>query len=266
MRSIKHTIAISLMILGFCMAFAFPRTTMAQTAGQENTKKTDVKHECAEKADVTQEELAASVPALSDLHEVVYPLWHTAFPEKDYDLIKKLLPQADSLTAKLDEAKLPGILRDKQAAWDEGKTNLKSALQQLHSAADTNNQEEMLAQTEAFHGAFERLVRTIRPIVPELDAFHQEMYKLYHYYAPQYDLAQIRATVAAMQEKLPALKKSQLPKRLADRQKDFDAAVGQLEAAVTDLAKTAKTDDKKTVLAEVEKVHSAYQQAERVFE
>jgi len=265
-RTSKHIIATSLTILGFCMAFGCPRIAMAQTAGQEKAKKADVKHECAEKADVTQEELAASVPALSDLHEVVYPLWHTAFPEKDYDLIKKLLPQADSLTAKLDEAKLRGILRDKQAAWDEGKTNLKSALQQLHSAADTNNQQEMLAQTEAFHAAYERLVRTIRPIVPELDAFHQEMYKLYHYYAPQYDLGQIRATVASMQEKLPALKKSQLPKRLTDRQKDFDTAVGQLEAAVTDLAKTAKADDKKTILAAVEKVHSAYQQTERVFE
>jgi hypothetical protein len=143
---------------------------------------------------------------------------------------------------------------------------LKAALQQLHAAAETNNQEEMLNQTEAFHAAFERLVRTIRPIVPELDAFHQEMYKLYHYYAPQYDLAQIRSAVAAMQEKIPALKKSQLPKRLADRQKDFEAAVGQLEASVADLVKIVKTDSKEKILDAVEKTHTAYRQTERIFE
>jgi hypothetical protein len=262
---LKHTITISSTILGFALAFAFAGAAMAQTAGEEKAK-TDVKHECADKTEVTQEELAASVPALTDLHEVVYPLWHTAYPDKNFDLIKELLPEADALTAKLDEAKLPGILRDKQEAWDQGKTNLKTALQQLHSAVEANNQDEMLKQTEAFHAAFEKLVRTIRPIVTELDAFHQEMYKLYHYHAPQYDLAQIRATVTAMQEKLPALKKAPLPKRLTDRQKDFDAAVVQLETAVAELGKTAQGEDKKAILAGVETVHSAYQQTERVFD
>ena len=70
------------------------------------------------KPEITQEELTATVPELRELHEVIYPLWHNAYPEKDYALIKELLPQAESLTAKLDAAKLPGILRDKQEAWD----------------------------------------------------------------------------------------------------------------------------------------------------
>ena len=79
--------------------------------------------------EASDEELTAFVPELRDLHEVVYPLWHSAFPDKDYSLIKELLPQALSLTGKLDEAELPGILRDKQEAWDKGKENLKSALE-----------------------------------------------------------------------------------------------------------------------------------------
>lgn len=280
MKSLKHIVAISLTILGFSMAFALPGIAMAQTADeqkakeekakQEQTKeekaKTDVKHECADKTEITQDELSAAVPTLKDLHEVVYPLWHTAYSEKNYDMMKELLPDLDAKTAKLDEAKLPGILRDKQAAWDQNKTSLKSALAQLHSAAEANNQDEMLKQTEAFHGAYEKLVRTIRPMVAELDAFHQEMYKLYHYYAPQYDLAQIRATAKAMQEKLPPLKKAVLPKRVADRQKDFDAAVVQLETGVAELAKTAEGDAKEEILAAVEKVHSAYQQTEKVFD
>ena len=56
-------------------------------------------------------ELDADVPALHDLHGIVYPLWHDAYPDKDYALIKELLPEADSLTQKLDEAELPGIPR-----------------------------------------------------------------------------------------------------------------------------------------------------------
>ena len=216
-------------------------------------------------SEVTQEELTSAVPELRNLHEVVYPLWHTAFPEKDYDLIKELLPQLESLTTKLDEAKLPGILRDKQEVWDQGKKRLKAALQGLKSAVTSDDKEEMIKHTEAFHTYFERLVRTIRPVVAELDAFHKEMYKLYHYYAPNYELEKIRSTVLAMEEKLAPLKQVQLPKRLAERQAGFETAVQELAAAVNELAMTVKVDDKDAILEAVEKAHTAYQKTEHIF-
>lgn len=243
--------------------------TISLSSGFACQKGEDVASQPAQeeaKPKITQEELSASVPALNDLHEIVYPLWHNAFPEKDYALIKELLPQADTLTSKLDEAELPGILRDKQEVWNKGKENLKKALQDLHQAVETDNEEEMLKQTEVFHAAFERLMRTIRPVVPELDAFHKEMYKLYHYYMPDYDLEKIRVVVMAMQERLPALKQAELPKRITDRQANFNAAVQELESAVNELVEIVKTDDRDTIQTSVEKVHTAYQKAEHIFD
>jgi hypothetical protein len=214
---------------------------------------------------ISKQETTAEVPELDNLHEVIYQLWHDAYPAKNYALIKELLPQADELTAKLDAAILPGILRDKEAQWDEGKVKLTESLAELHKAADANDEEGMLKQTEAFHAAFEGLVRVIRPVVPALDAFHQELYKLYHYYAPEYDLPEIRTQAAAMKEAIPALQESKLPKKLADRQKDFDAAVVSLSSAVDELVATASTEDKDAILAAVEKVHMAYVKTEKIF-
>ncbi|MDD4856822.1 MAG: hypothetical protein PHD74_01805 [Candidatus Krumholzibacteria bacterium] len=256
MKSLVRFLVIGLFVSALCAGFACQKAGKDQAAGEKG----------AAPAEITQEELTASVPALGELHEVVYPLWHSAYAEKDFSLIKELLPRADTLVANLDAAELPGILRDKQEAWGEGKANLKAALQKLHDAANTENTEEMLAQTEAFHAAYEQLVRTVRPVVPELEAFHQDLYRLYHYDAPAYDLAQIRAGAAAMLEKMPALKAAQLPKRLAERQADFVAAVQELETAVNELAETVKVDEKAKVQAAVEKVHAAYQQAEKLFE
>ncbi|MFB0564616.1 MAG: hypothetical protein ACETWK_02935 [Candidatus Aminicenantaceae bacterium] len=133
-------------------------------------------------------------------------------------------------------------------------------------AVESGNMDDMLKHTEAFHAGFERLVRTIRPVVAELDSFHKEMYKLYHYYAPNYELKEIRATVQAMQEKLVPLQKVQLPKRLAERQVDYKTAVNELEAAVTELATIVKVDNKDAILEAVEKVHSAYQKTEHIFD
>ena len=216
-------------------------------------------------AEISQEETTASVPALSDLHEVVYPLWHTAFPEKDYALIKELLPQMDSLTEKLEQAELPGILRDKEEKWDEGKIALKTTLDNLHMAVEADNKEDMLSQVEAFHSAYEGLVRMIRPLVPELEAFHQELYKLYHYHMPNYELELIRNDVEAMLEKVVPLKAALLPTRLASRQEDFQAAVGNLESELNKLADAVKTDKKQEIADAVERIHTAYQNIEKIF-
>jgi hypothetical protein len=230
------------------------QTTEEQTAAVPETK-----------TEISQEELSAAVPELSDLHEVIYPLWHTAYPEKDYAMIKELLPQAEELAAKVYEAALPGILRDKQAVWDTGIENLKTTLQDMKAAVEADNQEDMLKQTEAFHAAYEKLVRTIRPVVKELEAFHQEMYKLYHYYTPDYDLEKIRSVVPVMQEKLAALKDVTLPSRLADQQESFKAAVQDLEAACSELAEVITGEDQESIKAAVEKVHTAYQNTEKIF-
>lgn len=259
--------AVLLAVFALCLGVVSLGVVTAQTT-EKAAEKTEKKAEpaCDDHSHATEAELAASVPELSDLHEVVYPLWHTAYPNKDYAMIKELLPEARELTDKLDKAKLPGILRDKQEAWDKGKLELQHSLQSLDEAVKSNNEEEMLKQTELFHANYEKLVRTIRPLTKELDAFHQELYKLYHYYGPQYDLPQIQASAAAMGSKVEALKTSKLPKRLADKQADFDAAVVELGGAVNALVETAKTDNKEKVMAAVETVHSGYVKIEHMFD
>ena len=111
-----------LVVLALGMAFG-AHAVLAQEA---TAKKAPVPAAAA--TDVNQAELSASVPALGALHKVVYPLWHEAYPAKDYAMIKTLLPQMDTLVTELDKAPLPGILREKKEAWEAGKANLKSTL------------------------------------------------------------------------------------------------------------------------------------------
>ena len=136
----------------------------------------------------------------------------------------------------------------------------------MKAAADADDQAGMLEQAEAFHSAYEKMVRTIRPVVKELEAFHQELYKLYHYYTPDYDLENIRSVVPVMQEKLAALKEVTLPSRLSDRQADFHTAVQDLEAACSELAEILPQEDREEIKAAVEKVHTAYQNTEKIFD
>ena len=86
--------------------------------------------------EITESELVASVPELDSMHDLVYPLWHTAYPEKDYALIRELLPQFEEGMAALQQIPLPGILRDKADVWEEGRTKLKESFAALKAASD----------------------------------------------------------------------------------------------------------------------------------
>ncbi len=215
--------------------------------------------------EITEQELAATVPELNDLHEAVQPLWHDAYPEKDYALIGELLPKLDSLATRLDAVELPGILMHKQEVWDGHNTALRKTLTELRGAVEEDNKEAMLEFTEAVHTHYHDLVVTIRPMVEELHAFHQELYKLYHKYLPEYDLEEIRANAVVLREKVAALQEVELSERMADKQEMFENAVEELEIAVNALAEIAAEDDKAAVTQAVEVVHSAYQKAESVF-
>jgi uncharacterized coiled-coil DUF342 family protein len=215
---------------------------------------------------VPEAEISASVPALDAVHDLVRPLWHDAFPQKDYDAIKELIPQLEERLGAVEAVELPGILREKEDQWVERREKLMERFTALKAAAEDDDQDSMLGQTEAFHLAYESLVRVIRPVVPELDAFHQEMYKLYHYYMPAYDVEKIRETAVAMQEKLGALEAVQLPERLSDKQDDFHASVAELANQVQALARSLESPDRDGVNAAIESVHAAYQDTEKIFD
>jgi hypothetical protein len=216
--------------------------------------------------EISASEVAAEVPELDAVHELMYPLWHDAFPDKDYEAIHEPVPQFEPLLAAVDSVQLPGILRDKQERWDEGKAVMLASFASLKDAAESGDNERMLGHTEAFHMAYEQLVRIIRPVVPELAAFHQELYKLYHYYGPANDLAKIREAVAAMAQKMEPLKAATLSGRVADRQAEFDAAVAALEEHVSAATQALQTEDMAAIQAAVEAAHTAYVAVEALFD
>lgn len=65
-------------------------------------------------------EATASVPALDSFHEVIFKIWHEAWPKKDAAMMQRLLPEVEKGISEVASAQLPGILREKKAAWEEG--------------------------------------------------------------------------------------------------------------------------------------------------
>jgi hypothetical protein len=176
-----------------------------------------------------------------------------------------LLPQVKHYSDTLSRVKLPGILRDKQDAWDQGTATLQGIVAQYEAATAPVDSAKLLEAAELLHSQYERLVRTIRPVTKELDQFHQVLYMIYHHYWPGKDLEKLGPAVDSLKVKMAALNKSTLPDRLKQKEPAFQAARASLARAVDGLLASDATDKPEKFASDLETVHTKYQALESVF-
>jgi hypothetical protein len=212
-------------------------------------------------------ETSSDVPELWEFHDVIYQIWHEAWPEKNTVMLKDLIPEIEAGFSKLEKASLPGILRDKQEAWSKGIKTMAENIERYKKAAVSEQKEALLSAAEDLHSQFEKLVGLVRPVMKEIDNFHQELYMLYHYYMPDYDLQKIRVSSAELLVRMEPIEKAKLPNRLKDKEADYEESKVALKEALIDLQQTIKENpQKEQVIQAIERVHDKYQLLIGIFE
>jgi hypothetical protein len=211
-------------------------------------------------------EATADVPALDSFHEVIFKIWHEAWPKKNVAMLRQLVPEVKKGISSVASAPLPGILRDKKAAWDEGVKKLQGTGSEYDAAAASKDDSGLLAAAEKLHSQFEAMMRIIRPVMKEIDEFHAALYMLYHHYLPQNEGEKIRASALELKQKMTALNSAALPERLKEKQGVFVAARADLSKSVDGLQAAVQSKSEKAIKDAVETLHSNYQKLEKVFD
>ncbi len=211
-------------------------------------------------------ETSARVPELDRFHTVIYTIWHEAWPAKDIQRLKQLLPDIERGTAEVASAVLPGILRDKQEAWNSGVQHLQETVSRYHAAATRSDSTALLNSAEQLHAGYEALVRTIRPVSREVAAFHAELYMLYHHYLEPFVFDTVAASTARLKARMDTLNTAPLPPRLKGKEASYTAARSALSAAVDTLAAAVQSKDEQAIREAVEKMHTRYQALEHAVE
>jgi len=217
-------------------------------------------------AQTAANETKSDVPELTSFHEIIYPIWHTAYPEKDAKALRSYVPRINELASKVYGAKLPGILRDKEAKWKEGVSELKKAVDGYGAAAAGKDDQALLKAAETLHARYEALVRTIRPVLKEVDDFHQALYVVYHRYLPANEYDNIRTASPGLVAKAEAVTKAALPQRLASKSDAFKKAGADLLEAAKALDTAATGHDHDGMTKGVERLHSRYRELEKIFD
>jgi hypothetical protein len=211
------------------------------------------------------EDLKSSVPALDAMHEVIMPLWHDAWPNKDVKAMAAMLPDIEAHVATVSKAQLPLILRDKQAAWAAGVDDLNQTAAAYKAAVAAGDNEALLKAAEKLHAQYETLVKIVRPILPEMEDFHGSLYVLYHYQISPFQMDKAAASIQAIQAKMDALDKAVLPARLKAKTEAFNLQRDRLSKSVADVVAALATRDEAKIKSAIEMMHSQYESLERVF-
>jgi hypothetical protein len=211
-------------------------------------------------------EVNSSVPELFEFHEVIYPIWHTAYPEKNYAMLKEMVPEVNSGAEKIYSAQLPGILRDKEEEWNKGVTKLRSSVENYNQAMEGNDEAEMLSAAEVLHSDYEMLVRIVKPVTKEVDEFHKVLYMIYHHYWPNKNMEEFGKAVDDLAMRSDELANCVLPKWASDKADTFKEQSQKLYESTKNLKalKDSKADDAELEKA-VEDVHDNYVALEGLF-
>jgi len=215
---------------------------------------------------VPDPETESTVPELVDFHDVIYPIWHSAFPAKDYAALRGFVADIEAGAARISAAALPGILREKKAAWEKGLGEFDQAVGAYKRAAAGSDDQALLDAAELLHARYEMLIRAIRPVAREVDAYHKTLYVVYHKYLPEKKYADICAVAPDMAAKAESITKVTLSKRLEARTEAFQAAAAKLLAETKALEAAGKACLEKDIVPLIDKVHAAYVTLEKVFD
>lgn len=214
-------------------------------------------------------EISSDVPELQAFHTIIYPLWHNAYPAKDITTIKSFVPQIKANMGKMNSAKLPGILRDKENLWRSELIKFNAVAESYYKACSENNDEAILLAVEKLHSAYEAMNRVVKPFVEEMDKYHQTLYVIYHKMYPEKkynEIAGLMNTLISQADAITKYPEDKLARRLKAKTPEYYTISKDLYDETIALKNALKRKNAKKKDAAVEKLHATYQKLASLFE
>ena len=211
-------------------------------------------------------ETTVRVESLDRFHEVIMPMWHDAWPNRDTEKLRALLPAVNKGIAAIASTGLPGILREKKKAWEKGVADLKAAGDAYNAAAARSDTQAFLAAAELLHARYEALARALRPPLKEIEEFHKTLYTLYHYELPAGTIEKIRLSAAILKTKMEALNRAVLPERLRGKTEGFNVARASLGLSLAAVDTALSANDDAAIRRAVATMHGKFETLNAVFD
>jgi hypothetical protein len=201
----------------------------------------------------------SSIPALEKFHILIYKMWDTAYPAKDYSSLRGYAGEVKLYADKLYKAKLPGTLQINQELWNAGIKDLRNAVNEYIQICAGDNDNNLLAAVNVLYSRYEKLAEIVQPFLLAIGEFHLLLSTIYHSYLPDREYDKILFYAGRMKEKAEIISRTIIPKGLELRAEEIHTSTEQLLTAVKKLAAFDETSKGEEIELAIDDINTKYQ-------
>jgi hypothetical protein len=251
--SLKLSLVLALFFIGFC--FLVARADEKSISAKDNPAET--KETVSSAADTTD----PLKMALEEFHQVMAPLWHQAFPKKDFKTVREKAPLLQEKLMNLLRLKNPAYLEKDEEKLDSflsKRQELAFQVSQVNLAAKDTVDSTLASNFEKMHWAYEELEKVFAVPIKELDKFHETLYYLWHKALPGKDYDAIKETIPVLKAEVDSLTKAPLPYGCAKKKDEFEKKKSALKDAVYQLAESSQKGGPEDIDKSLVAVHEKF--------
>ena len=234
-----HNLKLSLIFVFLFLGINFcSAKTDQKTAPKDSVAKTETSVKAkAEKSDTLAKDTTDQFTnAMDDFHSILAPLWHEAYPQKDFKTIREKAPLFSNKLFVLLRAPLPTNLeREKLDSLMSKRQNLSFYVSHFGQVAADAEDSILALALEQMHEAYEELDKVFAIEIKELDSFHETLYFLWHDALPNKNYDAIKQTVPVLKTDVDTLMKVPLPYGCQKKKEEYDKKKTALKDAVYQL-------------------------------
>ncbi len=199
--------------------------------------------------------------ALEDFHQVLVPLWHESFAQKDFKTIREKAPLLNDKLMILLRVQPPSELQQDEEKFRDflGKRQeLAFQVTQVNLAAKDGPDSALASAFEKMHWAYEEVDKVFAEPIKELDSFHETLYFLWHKALPERDYEAIRKTAPVLKAEADSLAKVTLPQGCKVKKEEFDKKAAALKDAVYQFADKSEKGTEEEIDQSLKTLHDRF--------
>jgi hypothetical protein len=160
-------------------------------------------------------------------HEIMAPVWHGAWPEKDYDALLKAGPQFKERFASIAKMEPTFKTKDREEKFLKARDNFSKIVEMYAEAAEKGDKKTVYDLMPQLHDAFEMTATSLLPIsYPEIEAMVITLNLITETHLPKNNMEGIVGSTETLMAKIDMLTDtSTIPVELKRMQTDILAEV-----------------------------------------
>jgi hypothetical protein len=199
--------------------------------------------------------------ALDDFHEVLMPLWHESYAEKDFKTIRDKAPLLQEKIMTLIRVPAPADLsqdEEKLHTFLSKRQELAFYVMEFNRAAKDGPDSTLASAFETMHWGYEELEKFFAVQIEELDQFHETLYFLWHRALPERDYQAIRKTAPVVKAEVDSLMKVPVPGACKIKEEEFEKGKTALRDAVYGFAQVCEKGTEDDIDAALKAMHDRF--------